>query len=181
MEIAEMFETYYGRVYSFTLFRARNAQDAEDITSEVFYRAAKNMAGFDETKASLSTWLFTIAVNETRRHFHERKNALPLEYAENLPAGECVLENVLRNERAKELYAAMEQLGERQRNVLLLRYYGEMSNREIAGALGLTETNVETVLYRAKKKLRGILKKCEISENPRYKVVYGRTKEAGHA
>ena len=57
----------------------------------------------------------------------------------------------------------MAKLDERQRNIVLLRYYGEMSNREIARLLKLTETNVETILSRAKKILKSHLEKCEVS------------------
>ena len=181
MELAAIFEKYYDRVYSFTLFRTRNIHDAQDITSEVFFRAAKAYRGFDAEKASISTWLFTIAVNETKRHFGRKKPTLPLACAEALPGGECVVEKTLANERAEALYAAMERLDERQRSVLLLRYYGEMSNREIARALKLTETNVETILHRAKKSLKKFLESCEVLESDGYKGVEAGRKEAEHA
>ena len=171
MQLADIFETYYDRIYSFVLFRVQNVHDAQDISSEVFFRAAKSYDTYDKERASVSTWLFSIALNEIKRHHRHQKNDLALEQAADIPATACTLDDVLASERAKELFAAMGQLSRQQRDILLLRYYGEMTNREIAVALGLSETNVETIAYRAKKKLKTVLETCEVFATAGYKVV----------
>ena len=180
MRLDEVFDAYYDRVYGFALFRLRNHHDAEDIASEVFFRAAKGWRRFDETRATVSTWLFTIAVNEIKRHCRKKRDSLPLESAESLASGENTLGAVLVNERSRGLYDAMAKLDERQRSVLLLRYYGDLTDREIARALDLTETNVETILYRAKKSLKNILEKCELSQAAGYKQMNDAGNEAEH-
>jgi len=178
INLEELFDTYYNRVYSFTFFRVRNVHDTEDIVSDTFYKAAKNIRRYDEEKASLSTWLFTIALNEMRSYYRKRRDVLSLEDTENITALDDIEKSVLSNERAEEMYAAISQLNERQRNIVLMRYYGEMSNREIALVLHLTETNVETILSRAKKTLKNLLEECEISTAAAYKDTEAVNKEA---
>ncbi|MCL2013416.1 MAG: sigma-70 family RNA polymerase sigma factor [Oscillospiraceae bacterium] len=174
------FDTYYDRLYSFCLFRVKNIHDAQDITSEVFFRAVKSSGGFDESRASVSTWLFKIAVNEIKRHHTKKRHTLPLEQAKNLPSADNIIDSVLIGERAKELYDAMDQLDERHKNVLLLKYYGQLNNKEIARILKITETNAETILYRAKKKLKKLLEKREVFENEGYKIAEAEAEEAGY-
>ena len=171
MEIERIFETWYDRVYSFTLFRVGNTYDAEDITSEVFVRAAKSLWRYNPEKAGLSTWLFTIALNEIRRHCKKRRDEAPLEHAEDLPSPDTAQDSVLANEQTKALSAALARLDERQRTVVLLRYYSEMSSREIAHALKLTETNVSTILSRGIKNLKNLLEKCDEIDFAGYKVI----------
>jgi len=171
MRVEDVFDIYYDRLYSFILFRVRNVHDAEDIASEVFFRAAKNFRKYNADKAGVSTWLFTIALNETRRYFRRQKGEQPLEYAENMEAPDNTLEGVLANEQAKALSAALGQLDERQRTVVLLRYYSEMSYREIACAMKLTETNVSTILSRGLKNLKNLLESCDKIEAAGYKEI----------
>lgn len=157
MGLEEIFDKYYDRVYSFTLLRVKNIHTAEDITSDVFYKVAQSINSYDEKKAAMATWLITIAMNKIRDYYRGQKHLMPLESAEDIQAQVNLEEKVLANEQAKELYKAMDKLDERQRNVLLLRYYGDMSNKEIAKELNLSVSNVETILTRARQKLKKIL------------------------
>jgi len=167
LDLEKIFDEYYDRIYGFTLLRVRNVHDAEDITSDVFVKVAQNINSYDEEKASLSTWLFTIALNLIRDHCRvAKRGAVELEFAENIASSDnietSVEEGAMSGERAKALYAALEQLDERQRNIVLLRYKSNMSNRQIADTLALSESNVETILYRARKKLKKLLENCEV-------------------
>ncbi|MCL2088493.1 MAG: sigma-70 family RNA polymerase sigma factor [Oscillospiraceae bacterium] len=178
--LPKIFDTYYDRIYSFILFRVKNTHDAQDIASEVFFRAVKSFDQFDEGKAAVSTWLFTIAVNEIRRHNAKKRIFLTIEQAEDLPSDDNILDSVLHSERAREMYNAMKQLDARHKNVLLLRYYGQLSNKEISRILKITETNTETILFRARKKLKKLLTECEVFEDAGYKVIEDGAKEAGY-
>ena len=65
-----------------------------------------------------------------------------------------ILGNVIQNEQKKQLYRAMMKLPDRQREILELFYFSEMSIKEIAAVLSLTSENVRVLAYRAKKQLR---------------------------
>lgn len=158
-DLADIFEAYYDRIYSYALFRVQSIADAEDIASNVFLKAAEHIDLYDAGKASVSTWLFTIAQNTVKDHYRTRHTTVSEDEIEELPAGDDPEQRVLANERAKELYAAIAKLDERQRDIVLMRYYGGMSSKEIAAVLKLSETNAETILSRAKKILREILTK----------------------
>ncbi|MCL2110923.1 MAG: RNA polymerase sigma factor [Clostridiales bacterium] len=160
MELREIFDEYYDRVYGFALYRVGDVHVAEDVASEVFYKAAK---GWDRYRgeASVSTWLFAIALNEVKMYFRGRQYVAPIEEAENVPACERTEGAVLANEAARELFAAMGGLDERQKDVVVLRYFGGLSGRETARLLGISETNAETILSRAKKLLKNYLENSQ--------------------
>lgn len=186
MDAEQIFDTYYDRVYRFALLRVQNVHDAENIASDVFLKVVENISRYDETKASPGTWLFAIAANTVRDFYRTRHTLLPLDEIEQQPAADSTEENpeesVLRNERAKALYAAIARLSEHQRDVVLLRYYGQMSTHEVARCLKLTETNVDTILSRAKKTLRNSPELCEISPGGSYNsTLTEMKKESGHA
>jgi len=176
MDIEAIFDTYYDRVYSFTLFRVRNVHDTEDITSDVFLKAAQNLERYDEKKASLPTWLLTITMNTIRDFYRTKRDSLPLEFAENAAGSNDITGGILANEQARDLYDALGQLDERQRNVVLLRYYGDMSNRQIAEILKLSVSNVETILSRARKILKNLLEQREVSHDRSYYLTKGQGK-----
>jgi len=167
MELEEIFNKYYDRIYSFTLFRVQNAHDAEDIASDVFFKAVKSFGSFNKEKASVSTWLFAIALNEIRTYYRKRRFHLQLDL--DIPARDNVLNSVLANEQAKALGAAIARLHERQRNIILLKYYGQMNNKQIARLLKLTETNVGTILSRSIKILKKYLETCDGFNSGEYK------------
>jgi len=180
MKLEEIFDAYYDRVYRFIFFRVRDTYDAEDIASEVFVRVAKNLRKYDAQKASLSTWIFTIALNEIRRDCGCRHSELPLEAAENAPMADESLDLVLANEQTIELSFALAQLEEKQRTAVLLRYYGDMSYKEIARAMKLSETNVSTIISRSIKKLKYYFEKCDKTESAGYKEISPKETEGGY-
>ncbi|HBK54004.1 MAG TPA: hypothetical protein DDZ44_08720 [Syntrophomonas wolfei] len=63
----------------------------------------------------------------------------------------------LRNETHNELLAALATLGDRERNIIAMRFAANLKNREIASLLGLSENNVGIIVYRSLRQLREIL------------------------
>ena len=67
----------------------------------------------------------------------------------------------MQNETNNELLSMLSRLDERSRGVITLKYYGELPNREIGNLLGLSESNVGTILSRTIKKLKKFLQPCD--------------------
>jgi RNA polymerase sigma factor (sigma-70 family) len=153
------FERLYDRhlqsVYAFIAYRVRDRDLAEDLTQTTFERALRAWSRFDPRRASEKTWLMVIARNLLIDHFRKHREEPVAEIDErglrtvagpeqNLPV-------------AAELVAALGQLGEREREVLALRFGGELTGPEIAELLGLSLANVQQITSRSLRRLRGLL------------------------
>ena len=138
-------------------------QDAQDARSEVFLRAREAIASYDPRRAFRS-WLLAIAshhcIDRLRRRALEGRLFEPADLAEDtLPeAGPTPLGSALLRERRDQLFAALDALAPRQRAPLVLRYFAELSYDEIAALLGVSTREVGVLLFRAKLRLREVLR-----------------------
>jgi len=121
------------------------------------------LGGFDPERGLVDAWLFAIARNAVVDFFRERRPAgagAGLDEAESLPDGEPRIEAGLeRDEAARGLLRALRLLDERQRELLALKFGARMTNRAIAQATGLSESNVGVLVHRAVKMLQSELGK----------------------
>jgi RNA polymerase sigma-70 factor (ECF subfamily) len=143
------------RVLNFFRYRCGNLADAEDLTSITFEKAWRGRDRYRRDKGAFSTWLFTIARNAAVDHYRARTPVVPLDEAVGVAAG-CATpeaESALRSDAAR-LTALLSTLTDRDRELIALKYGAEMTNRDIARATGLSESNVGTLLYRAVQTLR---------------------------
>jgi RNA polymerase sigma-70 factor (ECF subfamily) len=150
-------------VYAFLYARTGNTALTEDLASQTFVKIAENFHTYRKEKGAVSTWVFTIALNEMRSHFRrlKGKETATLEDIPELAGDENIEVEFLRGETKKELLTLLSQLDERQRSAVTLKYYGELSGREIAHILEISESNVNTILNRATKKLKKLLEQCD--------------------
>jgi RNA polymerase sigma-70 factor (ECF subfamily) len=128
---------------------------AEDAVSEAFIRAYKHMHKIGDPDAGQSvSYLVTIVRNVAINLYHKEKRVTPVDVTEHDEADDFDLENlVTTRDEAVEALKLVNRLGDEQKAVFLLKYAHDMSHREIARALGITENNVTVRLYRAKTKL----------------------------
>jgi RNA polymerase sigma-70 factor (ECF subfamily) len=149
-----IFEEYYPKIYKYVFYRVLNKENAEDITSEVFYKAMSSKDTFDDRRASYSTWIFTIAHNCVVNFFRNQKITESLDGFEIAAAADNVLDIYIKNEDTKRACELLGSLPERDRTIIALRFWGEFSYKEIAERMGLSQTNVSTILNRAIERLR---------------------------
>jgi len=169
MNLDEIFNSLYDKIYSFTLMRVGNVHDAEDIASDVFVKVAEKLDTYNPNKAAFSTWIFTIALNEIKLYYRGRKPVYSLDDACEVADRFVIDEDLLRRDERICLSHALRELDERQREIIFLKYFGELPNRRIAEIMDLSETNVETLLYRAKKNMKKVFLSCEESGSCVYK------------
>lgn len=148
-------------VYTLALRLCGNAEDASDVTQDVYVRAYKGLRRF-RGDAQLSTWLYRITANcaatQLRRRARHRHDELDdtVDVADRSPE----LDPTLRAEAAAARSAvdwALRQLPPRLRAVVTLRDAYDLSHREIAEALGISESAAKVRLHRARRRLRTIL------------------------
>jgi len=150
----DVFDEYYPKIYNYIYYRVLHRETAEDLTSETFYKAVAFAASFDERKASYKTWIFTLAHNVVANYYRGRKNDSPIDDFEFADDEAGVDESLIVKEDMKKLHGLLKTLPKREREVLALRYWGDMSYRDIAERTGISEKNVGVILSRTITKLK---------------------------
>ena len=143
------------RVFNFFRYRCGNVADAEDLTSITFEKAWRGRDRYRRDKGAFSTWLFTIARNAAVDHYRARAPVVPLDEAALVATLAATPEDhtATRSDAAR-LAVLLRTLSDRDRDLIALKYGAELSNRDIAQATGLSESNVGTILHRAVQALR---------------------------
>ncbi len=167
-DIDDLVRTYYGSVVRLAFSILDDADEAEDAAQDAFIAAARALGDY-RGMASPKTWLFTIAINTCRGRLRRRKARRTLEQAlaavQNLlGGGEPAAQRVERTERDRQLWAAVDQLDEKHRLVVILRYVHELSAAEIAGVMQITEGTVHSRLHYARQQLVGKLRRSAVFE-----------------
>lgn len=164
-EFARLVDTYSTVIYRLGLKMLGNPQDAEDILQNTFFNALTHLANF-EGRSSISTWLYRIAANEALMMIRRRKSNFNLEDIQPEDADDISLpetfvdwsllpeKELLSGEGKTVLEKAIKQLPENLRMVFILRDVEDLSIKETAEILNLTEVNVKTRLLRARMALR---------------------------
>lgn len=153
-----LYRRYFPRVYAYLAYRVGNARDAEDLTSEVFLRVVEALSSFvDRGDGAFAAWLFAIARRCLADFYRKRPpetialdelsiDELPqIHGMQYLPPDAAFL--------GKERFARLRQmigtLAPRRQEIITLRFFAELQNKEIAVVLGLDERTVASHLCRA--------------------------------
>ena len=154
-------------VYAFFAYSV-SRDVAEELTSATFERVVRYWGRFDPERSSQRTWILVIARNVLTDHFRRQsRRAGPSldehpELAESIASGGDPAEHQMRLETVKGWLA---RLHPREREVLALRYGADMSTREIARLLELSEANVLQISSRGLRRLRTELSTDELTGN----------------
>ncbi len=138
------------RLYRIALSFTKNHHTAEDIVQDTFLKLMKQNRVF-ETEGHLDNWLTSVCVNESKDHLKSffRKNVMTLEQAEELYTFD--------KPKDLDLFNAVMSLPKKERTVIHLFYYEELSIKEIADVMKISESAVGTRLHRARKHLKEML------------------------
>jgi RNA polymerase sigma-70 factor (ECF subfamily) len=162
LAIEVLIRRYQNYVFRLCYLVMRNEQDAEDITQETFVRAFRALPRFEIREGtSFEAWLYRVAVNACRSRMRRRWYQV-LPWPDPAPQIASEPEEqpercLMRGERRDRVLAAIDCLGDKHRLVVILRYYGGLSNEEIAQALGIPCGTVRSRLHVARRRLRDLL------------------------
>ena len=162
--LAPLMERHYRRLYRIALAYLRQPDDALDVVQEVFVKAFQGASRWDGS-AEAGPWLSRITVNLSidrwRRNRRRAQTFTPLgesDHAASLAsAGPGPDRGVLGREAGERVALALRGLPERQRAVVVLRHYQDMSLEEIARALDMSLGTVKSSLHRALLRMRVVL------------------------
>jgi RNA polymerase sigma-70 factor (ECF subfamily) len=155
-ELRGVYQRHVDAVYAFFAYSVADPV-AEDLTSTAFEKVLKAWPSFDSARGSERTWILAIARNVLMDHFRReryRKTVSTDAHPALLDALEAVgdgVERVLASSEVRELVSG---LGEREREVLALRFGADLQAADIAELLGLSASNVHQILSRCLRRLR---------------------------
>lgn len=165
-----LYDRYYQPIYGYLLKRVGHVELANDLTSETFFHALKNLHRYTNRGKPFKSWLFAIAVARVGNYFRTRSKYLEVT-TDACPelVGNQMLEpdvSLFADEQEKQLAYQLslvaqflDQLKPIQKEVITLRYFSALSVKEVSDILGLKEGTVKSHTHRAIKCLEGLLEK----------------------
>ena len=142
------------RVYNFFRYRVGDGQQAEDLTSETFEKAWRNRYRYKRNLSAFSTWLFTIARRVAIDHFRAHHRDAHLDDFAYLATNETMEDWAQQRDDFARLSVLLARMGDRDRELVALKYGAGLTNRTIADLTGLSESNVGVILHRTLQTLR---------------------------
>jgi RNA polymerase sigma factor (sigma-70 family) len=151
------YEEYLPKIFRYISYKISDKYLAEDLTSAVFEKALVKFNTYSSKKAALSTWIFAIARNTLIDHFRtaSHEKTVQIDESFDMPQeGKSPEEAIIDEEKWKSLHKYMLRLAPNEREIISMKFSSQMTNRQIAGVLGLSDSNVGVILYRAIRRLR---------------------------
>ena len=150
-----LYDRYFTQIYRFAYSRVRDQSLAEDLTSEVFFKALRNIHRYTHAGHPFSSWLYQITLNAVADHYRGQRGEMELEdaTAPGTPSG-AVVDEVVRRDRSRRIWAAIDHLPKHQRAALILKFAEDRKIDEIAVILGKSSGAVKLLLHRGVERLR---------------------------
>jgi RNA polymerase sigma factor (sigma-70 family) len=159
--LSDLFERHGRMVYGVCRVLLRDPQDAEDASQQTFLSAHRSLLAGARPQDP-AAWLGTIARNECRERIRARA-AVPLALAGD-PVARVQLDDVTAGrEEIEALCAALAELPHQQREAIVLREFYGLSYDEVRAALGVSDSAVESLIFRARKRLQKELRPARVA------------------
>lgn len=137
----KLYQDFYQKVLGYINGKVNNYTLAEDLCSDVFLKVYEKLDTFDESKASLSTWIFTITRNRLTDYFRTRH--ITGEIPETLAEDNSFEDDVCNGEMLETLADALEKLDTRERDIIIFHYYSGMTLKDVAEKMGISYSYVK--------------------------------------
>jgi RNA polymerase sigma-70 factor (ECF subfamily) len=159
-EFARLYEEHVWNVYGFFGYRVASRHEAEDLTQLTFEKALRAFNRFDERRAKFSTWVMAIARNLLIDHYRSDRSSLRESFDDSPESAQALGDRAAEEHElgiSSDLEAALAGLGSRERELISLRFGGDMTANQIAELTGLSTANVHQILSRTLRRLRAEL------------------------
>jgi len=164
---SELVNAYKNKVYNTALGYLQNPEDAEDIAQEVFIEIFRSIETF-KGESSLSTWIYRISVTKSLELIRKRKRKKRFAIVKDIFSGSnenfepvdfihpgIIMEN---KERSALLFKKINRLPDKQKTAFILNKVEGLSYKEISKIMNLSQSAVESIIFRAKENLKKYLK-----------------------
>ena len=156
-------DRFQPEIFRMIFYRTRSQMDAEDLCQDVFLKAFRNIRGL-KSPAVFRSWLYRIAVNRVKDHYRQKqfKSLIGLTSTDDdsfhetpemavAPLGD---QRVAHKDFWRQVRKITEVLSRMEREVFMLRFFDDLSIKEIGATLKKNESTVKTHLYRALNKVK---------------------------
>ncbi|MEI6221722.1 MAG: RNA polymerase sigma factor [bacterium] len=159
-----LYERYVDKIYSYVFHRINNAEVAQDIVAQTFFKVLEHLPRFQWKGYSISSWIYKIATNEIYQFYRNEKKVQIVDITE--------VAHLIAEKKDPHQFAALaeqeecvseflKKLPQRQQEVLVLRFIEGLSNQDIARVFERNEGAVRQLIFRALANLRKLIVKKE--------------------
>lgn len=154
----QLYENYFDTIFRF-IYKRLGGNEAEtgDLCQQTFLKAMANIHRYEDRGLSFCSWLYRIAQNEVNMFFRKQQGNYSVEIEERTFAGmleEAGIENYMSQETQEILIRLLNEMEQEQLDLIELRFFQELSFKEIAAIYTITEANAKMRVYRILEKLQ---------------------------
>lgn len=157
----QVYNELFKSVFAYIMCRVKNESAAEDIAAKSWQKVLENFDKYNTNKGTYEQYIFTIARNEINAHYrmaYVKKFLSLTDYEEDITDQSPWAENkILKEEERQLLSNAFKVLDKREMEIISLKFYSSLNNRQIAALTNIGESNVGTIAHRATTKLKAIM------------------------
>jgi RNA polymerase sigma-70 factor (ECF subfamily) len=172
MAFHQLADQFQKQIYQMVYYRTNSRMDAEDITQDVFLQAFKNIRCL-KSSAVFRSWLFRIAVNRVRDFYRKKKfkslfgfvsmDQDTFQETEEMAVDPAAEEKLQRRDFWRQIEQMLTSLSRMEREVFLLRFFDQLTLKEIGESLGKNQSTIKTHLYRALRKVKDDASRLDVS------------------
>jgi RNA polymerase sigma-70 factor (ECF subfamily) len=163
----KVFLPYHRKLYGIAYKMLTNQNDAEDIVQETYIKLWHRREEL-ESLINPESYAVTLLKNSCLDFLKKVKPELSMIYEMNIPCDDHLMSQIENKDQLVYVQNIMEKLPARQKQIVQLKIWDNLSNEEIEKITGLTQGNIKMIISRAKKTIKKIYKKWEKDENRRF-------------
>lgn len=157
--LEEIYQRYSRELFLYLYAILRDTSAAEDILQDTFLKA---FLALDKSHPNFRAWLYKVGKNECLNYLKRQKKLVPEADMEYIHETFSPLDEILQKELNHILLKSLMKLPTLSREVIVMQYFFDLPQREIAEILNLSPGNVRIIVHRAKKELKKEVEKHEI-------------------
>lgn len=157
----EFYDAYFPKIYNYVYIQIRETAWAEELTGQIFEKILKGLPLYEPSKSGLNTWIYSVAKNQIidfqKSKQRQMNQPLEAEAPEQKALEPCPEEYMVLREKQETVWHLLNQLPEREREIVVLKFYGGWDSQEIAAHMGVKKEQIYLTVHRALKKLKAII------------------------
>lgn len=150
----EIYTTYFNKVIRYINSQINNYSLAEDMASDIFVKIFEKIDSFDETKSSLSTWIYTVSRNFLFDYYRTRKVEAEFDESWMGEDEEDEDDDVYSEENLEMLAKALDSLKDKEKQIIVEHYYNKVSLKEVAANMGISYIYAKVLHAKAMEKMK---------------------------
>ncbi len=153
-QFGPLYDSYSEKIYNYIYYRTHHAQTAQDITSDVFFKALSKINTFDPDKGNFGAWLYRIARNTLTDYYRTRKPEANIDDVWDIASDDDVERDTDVAMQLNRVKKYLDKLPKDKRDIIIMRLWDDMSYQDIANIVGKSEEACKMTFSRAIRQLR---------------------------